>query len=153
MIPCRKIAAIRMWLCWRLIITSEQTSAWNVPVINLRINISSSVVSDARRPSCKLAVKQKNFRFPHLTVLFLQKYYSQTFHEFQAFLSAIKCGGFAISYVRGLSRFGVILYRPAWTRSHIGVRWSWRAGKHAGVSFKQSSWALCTIMIQNCLQM
>lgn len=44
-----------MWLNCRLMMISDATSPWNVPTMNLRMNISSMAVSDGRRPSCKFA--------------------------------------------------------------------------------------------------
>lgn len=56
---CFISAAIRMWLCCRLIITSEHNNEWNVPVKKRRINMSSIAVSDERRPPCRLAAEEK----------------------------------------------------------------------------------------------
>lgn len=45
----------------------------------------------------------------------------QVFHEFQDFRWAMKCGGWAISYVKGKLPFGVDLYLPACDFAHIVV--------------------------------
>lgn len=39
-----KIEAILMWLNWRFMMTSEQTSEWKVAVMNLRMKMSSVIV-------------------------------------------------------------------------------------------------------------
>lgn len=62
-IPRRIIAATRMWLCCRLIITSEQTRSWKVPVRNRRMKMSSTAVSAVRRPSRIVAEKSFRMKF------------------------------------------------------------------------------------------
>jgi hypothetical protein len=80
------IPAILIILCWRFMITSLTNKLCQVPTMNFLMNMSSTAVSEARRPPSKFEV----------------------FHEFHDFLCAIWWGGFAISYVKGKSRLGVM---------------------------------------------
>lgn len=50
-IPCLRMPAIRMRLCWRLMMISEQNKSCQVPVMNRLMNTSSSEVSAALCPS------------------------------------------------------------------------------------------------------
>lgn len=57
--PRRSKNAIRIWLNCRLMMTSLQTSDWNVPIMNFRMNMSSTDVCEGRNPSWRLAVGLK----------------------------------------------------------------------------------------------
>lgn len=89
--PWRRMPAILIMLCCRLMITSEQKRSCHVPVINLLMKTSSTAVSAALKPSYKVPSSLKEQVQSNNSTRYLLKIgnklvgvlVSQEFHDFR----------------------------------------------------------------------